>query len=215
MEIEKVKLCKKIVFLQEQITRSSSRKYDYEDLLLMPRTNLQNIYNGMLYLKEKELKKIDNENLKEKVIEIFDELCETYNSEKYKCFVFLGEYKNIPIYKLYAYNDEEIWEYMVPLHIEELFGKYNFYIINLVRFILQKLYKDKFKSIQDLLQNNGYFDYYCDINFTLTVNFFVIILKKRRLYLRHEAINMMNKDIIEEFKEYVEKYGLEGVGDGM
>ena len=97
---------------------------------------------------------------------------------------------------------------MISKEIEEKYGQYNVYILNVMRYTLYRIYTDGFESIRDMLRNPNAFDRYCDISFTLTVNFFCELLKTKDIYLQHRIISKMDKNIIEDFDKYVETNGV-------
>ena len=207
---EKIKLCKKIRFIQDSIsTDMRIIRYEYPYLLTLNVPKLNLIYDQYATIKKKELKNINNQRILAFIEDILEEIYLIYYTEKSKCFMFYGEYKNTPIVELVKYEDEELWEYMIPKDIEEKFGKYNVYILNVIRFTLYKVCMDGFESIRDMLRNPIAYNRYCDISFTLTVNFFYDILQKKNIQYSHYSFDVMKKDIIEEFNKYIETNGTE------
>lgn len=209
MDKKKNILCKKILFTQDQISqRIRFVKYSYEYLQLKNVDELTLICNQLVTIRKKDLKLIDNQKIIEQIEEILDEICRIHYLEKYKCFIFRGEYENTPIIELVKYEDDELWEFMIPKELEEKYGIYNPYILNVMRYTLYRLYMDKFDSIRDMLRDEKAFDRYCDISFTLTINFFYGLLKSSGITIHHHSIEMMKKDVIEDYDKYVETNGV-------
>lgn len=206
----KIKLCEKIRFIQNTISPDMRIiRYEYPYLLTLDINKLNLIYEQYTSIKKKELENINNQRIITYIENFLEEIYLIYYTEKYKCFIFHGEYKNTPIVELVKYEDEELWEYMISKDIEEKFGKYNVYILNVIRFTLYRICMDGFDSIRSMMKNPEAYSRHCDISFTLTVNFFYDILQKKNIQYFHCSFNVMKKDIIKEFNEYIKTNGTE------
>lgn len=206
--MDNTKLCRKILFLQTCITTLFIKKYTYNQLVKFNKQELERLYKKFCQVRQRELSSIDREKIKENMENILDQLANTRYLEKYKCFIFRGEYETTPIIELVEYEDEELWNYMIPKDLENMFGIYNVYILNVLRYTLYKLHKDGFDSIRTMLRNEKAFDMYCEISYTLSVNFFYNLLKIQEINIVHCAFTYMKKDIIEDFDKYVESNGV-------
>lgn len=204
----KIKLCRKILFLQTKISSLFLRRYTYDKLYGFSQKELEVIHKKLYNIYHRELSERDKQKIKEKMEAILDELASIHYLEKYKCFIFRGEYETTPITELVKYEDEELWEFMIPKNLEELYGIYNVYILNVLRYTLYRLHVDGFDSIRTMLRDQKAFDGYCEISYTLSVNFFYNLLKIQEIPVDHYCFLYMKKIIIDDFDRYVESNGV-------
>lgn len=207
---EKIKLCKKICFLQEQLKgflRFPLCKK--EDLPQKNIKDLRTIHARLTLLRKKHILTLNKTKAKEYVEEILEELYRIYYMDKTKCFVFDGEYINTDVEELVKYEDEELWEIMIPKHIEEFLGKYNVYVYNVMRYNLYRVFIDKIGCFRNVKRNKVVLNTFCDINFTLTVYFFLDCLKKYEIPTDCYVFKCINWATIQDFNKYVEKHGID------
>lgn len=208
---EKIKLCKKISFLQDHLLKNYLRfpLCKKEELPHKNISDLRSIHSRLLNIRQKQILSANKEKAKEYVENIVEELYQIYYTDKTKCFVFDGEYINTDVVELVKYEDEELWEIMIPKHIEDFLGKYNVYVYNVMRYNLYRVYIDKIGCFRNVKRNKVLLNYFCDINFTLSVYFFYDCLKKYDIPTDCFVFKNMNMATVQDFNRYVEKHGID------